>query len=646
MVDLLEQRLQALQPRCCLCSGHLAQSPFQPHLLLCGHTLCQYCLPELAQGVSFACPFDYILTSEIAADQMCTATEWALKMRHHTDKRRFKEALDKLESCYSLRNVPCKEAYISGSCPIGQECRYDHTCAFFRQFPCPLRENCWRGELCLYSHAPQARLSQHKVTIRSQSLLSQLQGQIPTFFSILSKYQAQTESLNPYEVNHFSQKQWVFEDRSNPLPTAFEPQVQADIQYALDHHKSFAQTNGFRVFFKPQFLITSEEVVYRATCTNVCIGTSEAGELNFACEESWAEACKQEILQLEGEVPGVVVGNRQLEWLKRWGLGLSAGQIIGERTMLVQALREKPDFDEYDDILETPFPFDPAIHSLAGRIVEVFTGKIVGLREDVIRVCTLTNAVLSQNSSMNPVYSPPPSAQVQYSNDAVSLPRPRPDPVLRASMRRAESPMRFPTRPAPLPSSKPVSFGVQWTESHERTPVKLPSRKANNDQEIERIRDLVSRMLPDASAVEVERAKVRSSAKTRFERKKREMSLNGPVATKQLFHGTKHIDPRDIINSDECMNSRRHRPNGGNKGVYFYESVAAIENYSHRISQGRKQTMLCEVLVGNAVRSNHHSCRQAPEGYDSVQGNDHGSDLWVVYEDDMALPAYLITYCD
>lgn len=643
MVDVLEQRLQALRPRCCLCSGYLDQCPFQPHLLLCGHAFCQYCLPELVQGVGLVCPFDCSLTSEMAVDRLCAATEWALKMQHHTDRARFKEALDQLESCYSLSKVPCKEAYLSGSCPYPQGCMYDHSCAYFRQFPCPLRENCWRGDLCLYFHTPQVSLSQHNLTIRSQSLLSQLEAQIPTFVSIVRKYQAQTQSPSPNEVNYFSQKQWVFEDHSNPLPIAFEPQAQADIQYALDHHKSFAQTNGFRVFFKPQFLITSEERVYRVTCTNVCTGTSEAGVLTFACEESCAEAFGQEILQLEGEVPGVVVGNRQFAWLKKWGLGLCGGQIIGERTLLAEAMRDKPEFDEYDDILETPFPFDPAIHSIAGKIVEVFTGKIVGLREDVIRVCTLTNAVFSQNSSANLVNSSFSSAQTNYQNDAVDLPRPRPHPMHRSSLRRPESPARMRTKPEPLPGSNPYPSVVPWTESHAKTAVKLPSRKVDDEQEVERVRALVSRMLPGASAVEVETANVRPSALRRFEQKKREMSLNGPILTKQLFHGTKHIDPRDIIDSDECMNSRR-RSIKGKKGVYFYESVAAIENYSHKTSQGRRLTMLCEVLVGRALLSDPRSFRGAPEGFDSVQGKDRGSNLWVVYEDDRALPAYLITY--
>ena len=512
--------------------------------------------------------------------------EWALKMRHHTDKERFKAALDCLQANYSLSKVPCKETLISSQCPFPDTCMYDHSGTFFRQYPCPLASNCWRGELCLYTHTPKAVLARQTLIIRSQSLLRQLEAQILSFVSIVSKYQAQIESLYPYEVSLTTQKQWVFDDRSNPLPVAFEPQAQADIQYAVDHHKSFALINGFKVFFKPQFLITSDERVHRVACTSVCTGSSQAGVLTFLCEESWAEAFMQEIRQLECEVPGVVVGNKQLSWMKQWGLALEAGQIIGEREMLAQALREKPDFDDYDDILETPFPFDPTIHSISGRTVEVFSGKIVGLRDDVIKVCTMTNAASRPaNPSMFALNSlPAPMQMLAQSNQAFCPPRLEP---LAASISSAvpfvQSSAR---RRAPSPAIV-------------RTPAKPSSRSirekrhdASDDREIERIRELVQEMLPAANSIEVQRANANISAVRRYERRKREMSLFGTVLTKQLFHGTKHVRPQDIITSEECLNARRQGPRG-KKGIYFYESLAAIENYSHRNAQDRKQTLLC-----------------------------------------------------
>lgn len=524
---------------------------------------------------------------------------------------------------------------------------YDHSGAFFRQYPCPLETNCWRGELCLYTHTPKALLARQTLIIRSQSLLRQLEAQVPSFVSIVSRYQAQVESLVPYEVSLVTQKQWVFEDHSSPLPVAFEPQAQADIQYAVDHHKSFTHINGFKVFFKPQFLITNDESVYRVTCTSVCTGSSQAGVLTFLCEESWTEAFMQEIRQLECEVPGVVVGNRQLAWVKQWGLGLEAGQIIGEREMLEQALREKPDFDEYDDILETPFPFDPTIHSISGRTVEVFSGKIVGLREDVIKVCTMTNvASRPANPSIYTLNSlPPPMQMLPQSNQPFCLPWLEPAaksissavPLVQSpAVRRAPSPA---VRRAPSPAVV-------------RTPAKPSSRSirgkrhdASDEREIERIRELVQEMLPAANTIEVQRANANPSAVRRYERKKREMSLFGTVLTKQLFHGTKHIRPQDIITSEDCLNARRQGARG-KKGIYFYESLAAIEQYSHRNAQDRKQTLLCEVLVGRALVSDPRDFRDTPEGFDSIQGNDRGSDLWVVYEDDQAIPAYLISYFD
>jgi len=68
--------------------------------------------------------------------------------------------------------------------------------------------------------------------------------------------------------------------------------------------------------------------------------------------------------------------------------------------------------------------------------------------------------------------------------------------------------------------------------------------------------------------------------------------------------------------------------------------------------------LLAEVIVGNTYYSDRPTPfkmpPQVPEGvpwkkfederYDSVCGFDHGSNIYVVYENSRAYPAYLVTY--
>lgn len=610
--DGLDQRLQAILPICGLCSGPLHEAVNRPNLLLCGHVFCFYCLPDLTQ-----CPFDGSSVSLQAPDHLCARIDTALKMQYHSNREMFRQTLDSLEFAYSQVKVPCKLACINKQCPFPQHCRYDHSLQFFKVFPCPRGAACWRGEMCLFSHTPLVNYSTEQILIKSISLLRRLEAWHPVFLEIVTRYQVQVEQIQSSEIAYITGRKWMYEYQT--CTVEFDPQAQVDIQYAVDHFKTFVHTSGVKVFFRPQFLIAGDESVYRVACTTVCTGTSAAGVLTYVCDERWKDAFRQEIQQLECEVPGTVVGNKQLAWMKNWGLGLWNDQIIGETETLLLAMSEKPIFDEFDDIMEMPFQFDPNSHSISGRTVEVFAGKIVGLKDDVIKVCTQTNAQLRQA----PYY---PAYPVN------SLPAVGWAPQLYQSPLLSQ-----PTyAPVPVPVSVPSLRGSGLTSDSNGHP----------SLSVERARNLVKVSLPQARIIEITPAKVNSAAKNRFEDMKRELSADGSaVNTEFLFHGTKNEDPRVIICAANCLNSRMRFGLWG-RGIYFYEHLRAVNNYSYVTAQGHKQTLLCEVLTGTALVSQPSPFTEPPEGYDSVEGFDHNSRLWVVYDEDVAIPAYLITYVD
>lgn len=627
MIDGQDQRLQALLPICGLCSAPLHEPSSQPHLLVCGHVFCYYCLQDLTN-----CPFDAIRLDEQMPNQLNIAVDKALQMRYHSNRELFRQALNQLEFAYSQIKVPCKLTYINGQCPFPQCCGYDHSLQFFKKSPCPRGAGCWRGDLCLFTHAPLVNYVTETVSIRSLSLMRKIEAGFPAFLEIVARYQVQMQNLQPGEVSYYTEKKWVYEYQQSTIE--LDQQAQVDIQYALDHFKTFVYTSGVKVFFRPQFLITSENSVFRVACTSVCTGTSAAGVLTFVCDESWKEAFQQEIQQLECEVSGVVVGNRQLAWVKRWGLGFWNGQIIGDTQTLIQALTDRPEFDEYDDIMEIPFQFDPAMHSISGRTVEVFAGKLVGLRDDVMMVCTQTAAQLRSAPSY-PAYPVNTLPAVGWAPPQPIMYQPAPQPYSQPSYQPVNVPM-----PRNLPAASMPPQTYQQTGNRQQG-----GSNGDDDMSPAQARDLVKLSLPHATIIEILPARVNSNAKQRFEAMKRALSTGGPVEIEYLFHGTKQDNPQTLASSSACLNSRKRFGLWG-RGIYFYEYLHAVDSYSYVTAQGNKQTLLCEVLVGESFESQPTLFTSAPAGYNSVQGYDHRSNLWVTYDDDMAIPAYLITYVD
>jgi len=136
--------------------------------------------------------------------------------------------------------------------------------------------------------------------------------------------------------------------------------------------------------------------------------------------------------------------------------------------------------------------------------------------------------------------------------------------------------------------------------------------------------------------------------------------------TRFLFHGTSTIDPKKIYNSEKgFLIQFASDANKWGPGVYFAENASySGRKYSFQIqstdTEKLYQMFLAEVIVGDVYYSPQpdKSLFLPPlvpceipwknafedERYDSVCGQDHGSDIYIVYENSRAYPLYLITY--
>ena len=150
--------------------------------------------------------------------------------------------------------------------------------------------------------------------------------------------------------------------------------------------------------------------------------------------------------------------------------------------------------------------------------------------------------------------------------------------------------------------------------------------------------------------------------------KKRMSDKNdGVVNEKNLFHGPRQNEPKDIYNSEQGFDHRLASPGLFGEGTYFAVEAKYSNNYAYQSSRsmGSHQLFLANVITGISYRSttSNHGLKVPPkkseqlgkatsssatkfegERYDSVCGHTSNSEIYVIYELGRVYPAYLITY--
>ena len=203
--------------------------------------------------------------------------------------------------------------------------------------------------------------------------------------------------------------------------------------------------------------------------------------------------------------------------------------------------------------------------------------------------------------------------------------------------------------------STKIYFPSEWEPQQLDVEFK-PIRRSN--QEWSDIETMVHKTLPTARLVQIDRVQnLQLWEKYALEKGHMNRRNNGLMNEKLLFHGTRKINPKSVV---QCLRgidfrcSRRDHQLLWGTGAYF----AANANYSNRYSYYNAQLQAWQMIVVKVLTGNSCSYRNPDRSltrpprlfagsnllYDTVCGHHGGSDIYVVYDQDRAYPAYIISY--
>ncbi|CAF3966394.1 unnamed protein product [Rotaria sordida] len=121
----------------------------------------------------------------------------------------------------------------------------------------------------------------------------------------------------------------------------------------------------------------------------------------------------------------------------------------------------------------------------------------------------------------------------------------------------------------------------------------------------------------------------------------------------ELFHGTNSTEPSEIYNGDCGFDMRFCTSGMWGIGTYFAKNASySCSRYAYQLPNGKQQVFLAQVLTGDVYHCNSDkSLRLPPKSktvsglrYNSVSGDTQGSRVYIVYENRVAYPTYLITF--
>ena len=208
---------------------------------------------------------------------------------------------------------------------------------------------------------------------------------------------------------------------------------------------------------------------------------------------------------------------------------------------------------------------------------------------------------------------------------------------------------------ASLSSGVPKTWKPQ-TEDCELKPV------SKGSQEWKDVFDCVKATLPNVEMIKLERVQNRPLwQKYELEKKLMHKRNNGDINEKYLFHGSRQIDPKDIVFSSAGVDFRyssRDRTLLWGAGAYFAVKASYSDRCAYLTPDKVRQLILAQVLTGKSCsygNAKEYSLTKPPQLpgarpgvlYDTVNGEAGRlteSTVYVTYDHDKSYPAYIITY--
>ena len=129
----------------------------------------------------------------------------------------------------------------------------------------------------------------------------------------------------------------------------------------------------------------------------------------------------------------------------------------------------------------------------------------------------------------------------------------------------------------------------------------------------------------------------------------------GKINERELFHGTRGTDPKEIFDSEEGFDMRFSASGMWGQANYFASDASYSHLYAHEHPSGYKEIFLVKLLAGESYESQPDSSLRMPPKikkpkgelqtrYDTVAGTTRGTRVFMAYDNQKAYPAYLIVY--
>ena len=164
--------------------------------------------------------------------------------------------------------------------------------------------------------------------------------------------------------------------------------------------------------------------------------------------------------------------------------------------------------------------------------------------------------------------------------------------------------------------------------------------------------------MPNAEIVSIEKIQNYELWRKYSDRAQQIRSEPQNCGEKLLFHGTRDTDPKEIYKGDSSFDSKFSRQGMWGKGNYFAVNASYSNGYAHSVhGTDMKKLLVAFVLTGlscycesdrNITMPPYRSEQDDPSGirrrYHSVNGVTGGTTVYITYDNNLAYPAYVITY--
>ena len=165
--------------------------------------------------------------------------------------------------------------------------------------------------------------------------------------------------------------------------------------------------------------------------------------------------------------------------------------------------------------------------------------------------------------------------------------------------------------------------------------------------------------MPNAKIVSIERIQNHDLWRKYSDRAQQIRDEPQNCKEKLLFHGTSDTDPKEIYKGDSSFDIKFSRQGLWGKGNYFAVNASYSHSYAYSVHDtGMKKLLVAFVLTGLSYHSNQDRSLTMPpyrseqddlsgrikRRYHSVNGVTGGTTVYITYDNNLAYPAYVITY--